>query len=145
MDMYNPVCCIHNTCMNICDRICENVHSSHIQIFNFGDSENLLRMFNRCETFRDCRTIIPLSSLKISSLCIIHCGFYGSLNTQNRMCELCTFPKSGHICACACIYGNISYMQRLTVAVPLPNSSRMTRDLSVLSRKASDICRHKQL
>ena len=29
---------------NICDRICENVHSSHIQFFNFEESYNLLQM-----------------------------------------------------------------------------------------------------
>ena len=46
-----------------------------------------------CETFKDCRTTIPLSSLKVSTLCIIRCDFYGSLNTQNWMCELCTFSQ----------------------------------------------------
>ena len=53
-------------------------------------------MFSRCETFRDCRTTIPLSYLKISTLCTIHCGFYGPRNTQNRMCELCmhVFPNA---------------------------------------------------
>ena len=50
-------------------------------------------MFNRFDTFRDCRTTISLSFLQISTLCTIHCGFYGSLNTQNRMCELCTFSQ----------------------------------------------------
>ena len=56
-------------------------------------------MFNRCETFRDCRTTIPLSSLKVSTLFSIHCGLYGSANTQNRMCEV-NYVKSGHRCDC---------------------------------------------
>ena len=62
----------------ICDRICEKVHSSRIQFFNFGD---LLGMLDRCEAFRDCRTTIPLSSLNISTLY--------SLNYA-------PFPKSSH-------------------------------------------------
>ena len=47
-------------------------------------------MLDRCETFRDCRTTISLSSLKISTLYTIHCGFYRCSNTQNliMMCEL---------------------------------------------------------
>ena len=77
----------------ICDRICEKVHSSHIQFFKFGDSYNLLGMLDRYETFRDCRTTIPLCFLKISILYTIHCGFYRSPNTQNQMCELCTFSQ----------------------------------------------------
>ena len=50
-------------------------------------------MTGRCKIFRNCRTTIPLSSLKISTLCIILCGFYTSPNAQNRMCELCTFSQ----------------------------------------------------
>ena len=50
-------------------------------------------MMDRCETFRDCRTTTPLSTLKVSILYTIACGFYGSLNEQNWMCELCTFPN----------------------------------------------------
>ena len=52
-------------------------------------------MLDRCETFRDCRPTIPLSFLKITALYTIHCGFYKSPNTQNRMWELymCLFPN----------------------------------------------------
>ena len=50
-------------------------------------------MLDGCETFRDCRTTIPLAVLKVSTLCIIHCDFYGYSNTQNPICELCTFSQ----------------------------------------------------
>ena len=38
-------------------------------------------------------TTIPLSSLKISYLYTIPCGFYESPNEHNRMCELCMFSQ----------------------------------------------------
>ena len=50
-------------------------------------------MIDRCGTFRDCRTTIHLSFLKVSHLYTILCGFYESSNKQNRMCELCTFSQ----------------------------------------------------
>ena len=50
-------------------------------------------MLHRYETLRDCRTTIPLTALKVSTLYIIHCDFYRYPNTQNRMCELCTFSR----------------------------------------------------
>ena len=50
-------------------------------------------MTDRCEIFRNCRTTIPLSFLKLSTLCTIPYGFYASPNAQNRMCELCTFSQ----------------------------------------------------
>ena len=77
----------------ICDQIRKNVHSSHIQFFNFGDSQNLLGMTDISETFRNCRTPIPLSALKVSNLYTIHFGFYGSPNVQHQMCELCMFSQ----------------------------------------------------
>ena len=48
-------------------------------------------MLDRCEIFRDYRTTILLCFLNISTMYTIRCGFYKSLNTQNRMCKLCTF------------------------------------------------------
>ena len=78
---------------NNCDRICENVHSSHIQFFNFEDPRNLLGMKDKLETFRGYRTTIPLSFLQMLDLCIVPSGFYESLNEKNRMCELCTFSQ----------------------------------------------------
>ena len=36
---------------------------------------------------------MPLSSLKIPNLYTIACGFYGSLNEQNWICELCMFSQ----------------------------------------------------
>ena len=77
----------------ICDQIRKNVHSSHIHFFNFGDSQNFLGMTDICETFRNCRTTISLSSVKVSNLYTIHSGFYGSRNLQNRMCKLCIFSQ----------------------------------------------------
>ena len=50
-------------------------------------------MLDGCKTFRDFRTAIPLTALKISALCTIHCDFYGYPNTQNRMYELCTISQ----------------------------------------------------
>ena len=50
-------------------------------------------MAERCETSTDCRTIVPLSSLKVSKLYTIPCGFYESPNAQNWMCELCMFSQ----------------------------------------------------
>ena len=55
--------------------------------------KNLLGLTDSYETFRDCRTNIPLSLLKISNLYIISCAVYGSSNVEYQMCELCTFSK----------------------------------------------------
>ena len=43
--------------------------------------------------FQGVWTTIPLSSLKVSDLYTNPCGFYRSLNEQNRICELCTFSQ----------------------------------------------------
>ena len=60
-------------------------------------------MTDRCETFRDCRTTIPLSFLKVSNRYTIACSFYGSPNEQNRMSELCTFSQIwSHIYLATC-------------------------------------------
>ena len=48
------------------------------------------------ETFWVCKVTIPLLILQILDLYVVPTRFYESLNEQNRMCELCTFPKSGH-------------------------------------------------
>ena len=48
---------------------------------------------DRCETFRNCGTIISLWFLKVLHLYTIPCGFYEPPNEQNRMCELCTFSQ----------------------------------------------------
>ena len=50
-------------------------------------------MRDRFETFRDCRTTIPSSLLKVSNLYTIPYGFCGFPNDQNRMCELYTFSQ----------------------------------------------------
>ena len=66
-------------------------------------------MMDRCETFRECSPTIPLSSLKVSYLYTIPCGFYDSSNEQNWMCELCTFSQiRSHIhidlYVCMCVF-----------------------------------------
>ena len=48
------------------------------------------------------RIVEPLF-LYLPTLYTIPCGFYRSPNTQNRMCELCTFSKSSHICHYTCL------------------------------------------
>ena len=49
----------------------ENVHSSHIQLFNLGDSQNQFGMMDRCETFRDCRASIPFYHPRKFHTCIL--------------------------------------------------------------------------
>ena len=51
-----------------------------------------IRMTDTFKT-RDCRSTIPISFLKDLNLDTIACGFYGSQNEQNWMCELCTFSQ----------------------------------------------------
>ena len=119
------VCMYVCTYVCICDRICEKVHSSHIQFFNFGVSYNLLWMLDRWETFRDCRTTFSLSLLKISTLYTIHCGFYRSPNTQNQMCEQCTFSQIwSHICICV----NHELTKKLKLRRQIARLSRHLRD-----------------
>ena len=79
--------------VHICNWIWKNVHSSHIRVFNFGDSWNLFEMTDRCQTSRDCKITIHLSSLKFSNMYTTLFGCYGSPNEQNRMCELYMFSK----------------------------------------------------
>ena len=57
---------------------------------------NLLEMTNRNETFRNCGTAIPLSSLKILNLYVIASSIYGSPDELNWVCEVCT-SKSDRI------------------------------------------------
>ena len=46
------------------------------------------------ESFRDCRTTIPLIALKVSTLCTIHSDFIRRYpNTQNWMRKLWTFSQ----------------------------------------------------
>ena len=111
--------CVHHcecalVVKRICDQILENVHNSHIQFFNFGDSYNLFGMTDKCETFRDCTTTIPLFIIppKVSDLYTICCGFYASPNEQNQTCELCMFfqiwSKFSHL-AFLQLVGHASY------------------------------------
>ena len=73
---------------------------------------NLVGMRYRCETFRDCRTTIPLSSLKFPNLNSISCSFYWFPNKQNLMCELCRFLQiQSHIMYGKCIVTFPIYVQ----------------------------------
>ena len=68
-----------------------------VHTFNFSilvtHKINVFGMTDRCESFRDCGTTIPLSSLEVSNLYAILCGFYGPPNEENWMCKLHVFPK----------------------------------------------------
>ena len=48
---------------------------------------------DKFQTFRNCRTTIPLSLLNVSGQYTVPYGFYESPNAQNWMCELCTFSQ----------------------------------------------------
>ena len=62
------------------------IRSSHIQFFNFEDSQNLLQMADQSET---CKVTIPLFQIFMLFLP----DFMEHLNKQNWMCELCTFSQ----------------------------------------------------
>ena len=53
------------------------MHGTHIQFFNFGNSQNLFGVTDRLEISRDCITTTILSSQKISNWYTNHCSFYG--------------------------------------------------------------------
>ena len=84
------------SCINICDWIWENMHSSRIH-FYFGDLWNFKT--NNSETFRNCGTTIVLSLLKVSNLYAILYGCYGSPKVKIRCVNYTYFPKSSHILA----------------------------------------------
>ena len=77
--------CVHAliymcTCVDICDRICENVHSSHIHFFNFECSPNLFSILERHEIYKDCSATILLLLMQISDLYVYSIMFYEPLN-----------------------------------------------------------------
>ena len=101
-------------CIYVSDRICKNVHSSHVHpVFQLWRLINVFGLVYWCKAFRKCKTTIPLSFLKVSNLYMILCGFQGSLNGKNQMCELYTFSQirtlkyDAHLCMCAHISTNI--------------------------------------
>ena len=64
----------------------KNVHSLHIQIFNFDDLQNHLGMTDDCETWTNYRTISYFFiTLKISNLHDVSWGCYDTPNKQNWM------------------------------------------------------------
>ena len=66
-------------------------------------------MTDRFETFLEIVEPLLLCNypFKVSILYSNPSGFYVSPNDQNRVCELCMFPKSGHKYVCMC-YVSIS-------------------------------------
>ena len=80
----------------ISDQICKNMHSSHIQFFNFEDPYNLLGMTDRLDTCRVYRATIPLSLVQISDLYMVPTRFSESLNEKIGCVNYAHFPKSSH-------------------------------------------------
>ena len=62
---------------------------------------NPKKLWHRCETLRNYKGMVVLQSLKVSHLFIFPNRFYETPKLKNWMCELCTFPKSSHICSCS--------------------------------------------
>ena len=92
----------------ICDWIWENVRSSHIRFYSFGDSYKPREMVYRHETFRGDKGIVALQSLKFSHVSIIPNRFYESPKLKNWMCELCMFSQiRSHIQLCSCTSANM--------------------------------------
>ena len=77
----------------ICDRIWENVHSSHIRFCSCGDPQKPQKIVYRFKTFQNDKGIVVLQSLKVSYLTFIPNRFYESPKLKNWMCELCTFSQ----------------------------------------------------
>ena len=78
----------------ICEKICENVHSSHIQFFNFDAHKIYCKRHIHVKysgTVELANYYSPLLSLKFQIyIATIPCGFYRSLDEQNWMCQLYT-------------------------------------------------------
>ena len=78
---------------NICDRIWENVHSSHIRFCAFKVSSNMIGKAERCHICCTDRGIVALQSLQVSCLSDMYNRFYESSKLKKWMCELCTFSQ----------------------------------------------------
>ena len=80
----------------ICDRIWENVHSSHIRFYTFKGLSNMIRKPEKPDHEICCtnRGIVALQSLQVSRLSDMYSRFYESSKLKKWMCELC---KSDHI------------------------------------------------
>ena len=68
-------------------------------------------MADRFDTCRIYRAILFLYHTEIYT---VPTRFFESLNEQNWMCELCTFPKYGHICI-ATLLAESDYKLKLTI------------------------------
>ena len=83
-------------CMTGFGKTC--LSSSHVHYSTFQLWSPIKSTWNdsyvaRCEICRNCWTTIPLATWQVLNLYTIPCGFYGSPNEKNRMCELCTFSQ----------------------------------------------------
>ena len=76
-------------CFNICDQIWENLHNSHI----LSHKVSGIRYMKLSEIVE---LLFYYHSWKFQ-ICMPSRSFYWSPDAHNRMCEPCTFPKSGHI------------------------------------------------
>ena len=85
---------LHNTFYNNGGTIFRKRCIVHISKFStLATHKNCYKISSRCESFRNCKNTIPLSSLKILNLYNIPCVFYKSVIESNRMCKLCMFSQ----------------------------------------------------
>ena len=85
--------CVHAYNCSDCDRIWENVHSSHIRFCAFKVSSNMIGKAERCHICCTDRGIVALQSLQVSCLSDMYNRFYESSKLKKWMCELCTFSQ----------------------------------------------------
>ena len=62
---------------------------------------------DKCQTFRDCRTTIPLSSLKVSNLYSTPCGLMDLQMLKIRCVNYACFPNS------------LTYNKTVTIAITM--------------------------
>ena len=75
-------------CIYICDRIWENMHSSHIRFCSFGDSYKPQGMVYRYETLRDDKGIVVLQSLKVHTYPLFQIDFMSHIHMY-----VCMYPR----------------------------------------------------
>ena len=93
------------------------VHSITVYVTGFGkmyivytsnfstlvSHKDLSAMTDRCETLRDYKTTIPLSSLRVSNVFTIQSDFLDLQMCKIRCINYACFPKSGHIFLIICM------------------------------------------
>ena len=97
-------CSMHKTCVSIaiitiitiCDRIWENVHSSHIRFCSFEIYKKHMDWHTDLKLSRMIK-ILVVQTLKLSYLCVIPNRYYESFRLKIGCVNFACFPKSGHI------------------------------------------------